>query len=104
LKIQVLEQELRQRRIQQLGPRSETLSNLQLRLLADEEPGTTCDDVAAKAGRERLTRTPQRERKRHPGRNPLPEDQPHVTRLIPCEATTCTACRTPTAVIGYDTA
>jgi hypothetical protein len=28
LKIQALEQELRQRRIQQLGPRSETLSNL----------------------------------------------------------------------------
>jgi len=32
LKIQVLEEELRQRRIQMLGPRSETLSDLQLEL------------------------------------------------------------------------
>jgi hypothetical protein len=36
LKIQVLEQELRQQRIKQLGPRSETLSDLQLQLLVDE--------------------------------------------------------------------
>jgi hypothetical protein len=38
LKIQVLEEKLRQRRIQQLGPKSETLSKLQLELLAEEEP------------------------------------------------------------------
>ena len=39
LKIQVLEQALRQQRIQQLGPRSETLCNLQLQLLAEAFPG-----------------------------------------------------------------
>jgi hypothetical protein len=40
LKIQVLEERLRQQRIRLLGPQSETLSNLQLELLADEEPGS----------------------------------------------------------------
>ena len=73
LKIQVLEEKLRQRRIQQLGPRSETLSNLQLELLAEEEPGATRDEVEAEARREVLTRTPPRERNPHPGRKPLPE-------------------------------
>lgn len=62
LKIQVLEEELRQRRIQQLGPKSETLSNLQLALLTEEEPSTTRDEVEGEARRERLTRTPPRER------------------------------------------
>ena len=71
LKIQVLEEELRQRRIQQLGPRSETLSNLQLELLAEEEPGATRDEVEAEARREVFTRTPPRERNPHPGRKPL---------------------------------
>ena len=41
LKIQVLEEKLRQQRIQVLGPQSETLSNLQLELLAEEEPSAT---------------------------------------------------------------
>ena len=36
LKIQVLEERLRKQRISVLGPHSETLSNLQLELLADE--------------------------------------------------------------------
>ena len=40
LKIQSLTEELRQQRVKLLGPRSETLSDLQLQLLADEEPGT----------------------------------------------------------------
>ena len=38
LKIQSLTEELRQQRVKLLGPRSETLSDLQLELLADEEP------------------------------------------------------------------
>ena len=49
LKIQVLEEKLRQQRIRMLGPQSETLSNLQLELLADEEPSATSDEVAAEA-------------------------------------------------------
>jgi len=46
LKIQALIEELRQQRIQKLGPRSETLSDLQLELLAEEEPGVTREDVS----------------------------------------------------------
>ena len=38
LKIQSLQEELRQQRIKALGPRSETLSDLQLELLTEEEP------------------------------------------------------------------
>src|SRR5581483_9944971 len=68
LKIQVLEERLRQQRIRMLGPQSETLSNLQLELLADEEPSATSDEVAAEAKREPLRRKPARERKAHPGR------------------------------------
>ena len=82
LKIQSLEERLRQRRIQLLGPKSETLSNLQLELLAEEEPGTTRDEVEAEARRETLTRTPPREAKPHPGRKPLPENLPRVDQVI----------------------
>ena len=49
LKIQVLEERLRQQRIRMLGPHSETLTNLQLELLADEEPSATSDEVEAEA-------------------------------------------------------
>lgn len=102
LKIQVLEEKLRQQRIGQLGPRSETLSNLQLQLLAEEEPSTTRDEVEAEARREPLTCTAPRERKPHPGRNRLPENLPRVTQIITCDATACTACGEQTTVIGYD--
>ena len=102
LKIQVLEEKLRQRRIQQLGPRSETLSNLQLELLAEEEPGATRDEVEAEARREVLTRTPPRERNPHPGRKPLPEHLPRRTDVIVCKETACASCGEQTAVIGYD--
>jgi transposase len=102
LEIQALREELRQRRIQQLGPKSETLSNLQLALLTEEEPSTTRDEVEAEARRERLTRAPEREHQSHPGRKPLPEDLPRVTSVIACHERTCAACGEETAVIGYD--
>ena len=107
LEIQALREELRQRRIQQLGPKSETLSHLQLALLTEEEPGTTRDEVEAETRRERIddsipARAPGREPRRHPGRRPLPEDLPRVTRVIPCQERTCASCGEETAVIGYD--
>src|SRR5258706_13476381 len=49
LKIQSLTEELRQQRAKLLGPRSETFSDLQLQLLADEEPGTTLHGLYADA-------------------------------------------------------
>src|ERR1043166_2689066 len=73
LKIQSLTEELRQFRVKLLGPKSETLSNLQLELLADEEPGVTLDEVEAETKRQPLIAAPPRERKPHPGRKPLPE-------------------------------
>ena len=42
--------------------RSETLSNLQLELLTEEEPGVTVDEVEAEAKREPLKQMPSRER------------------------------------------
>lgn len=102
LKIQVLEERLRQQRIRMLGPLSETLSNLQLELLAEEEPGVSADEVAAEAGREAAPRIPPRERKRHPGRERLPENLRRVEKVIPCQEQTCNGCGRETTVIGYD--
>ena len=58
--IRLLEERLRQRRIQLFGPHSETLSDLQLELLADEEPGVTRDEVEAEARREPMPEKPAR--------------------------------------------
>ncbi len=102
LKIQVLEERLRQRRIALLGPHSETLSNLQLELLADEEPSATSDEVEAEARREPIARRPRRERQPHPGRQPLPESLPRVEKVIACEEKACRACGQATSTIGYD--
>ena len=102
LKIQVLEERLRQQRIRMLGPQSETLSDLQLELLADEEPGVTADEVEAEARRERMERMAHRERKPHPGRERLPETLPHVEKVICCDEQTCKICGRETTIIGYD--
>jgi transposase len=102
LKIQVLEEKLRQQRIRMLGPHSETLGNLQLELLAEEEPGVASDEVAAEAQREPLTRKPAKERKPHPGRERLPENLQRVEKIIPCNEQTCRTCGKETSVIGFD--
>src|SRR5262249_54389284 len=78
------------------------LSDLQLELLTDEEPGVTREEVEAESRREPIPAAPQRERKPHPGRKPLPENLPRVEEVIGCEAN-CTHCGGPTRVIGYDT-
>src|SRR5579863_7048743 len=97
--IQLLQERLRKQRIGFLGPSSETLSDLQLELLADEEPGVTREEVEAESRREPIP--PPRERKPHPGRKPLPESLPRIEEVIPCEGN-CTHCGGPTRVIGYD--
>ena len=50
--IQLLEERLRKQRIGFLGPASETLSDLQLELLVEEEPSTTREEVEAESRRE----------------------------------------------------
>jgi transposase len=99
LKIQVLEERLRRQRISFLGPHSETLSDLQLELLADDEPGVTGEEVEAEARREPITK---RERKPHPGRQRLPENLRRVERVIECAEKCCPGCGGETTVIGYD--
>jgi transposase len=85
-----------------MGPRSETLSNLQLELLIEEEPSTTRDEVDAESQREPMKQAPRRERKPHPGRKPLPDTLPRVTEVIPSAACTCAECGGETTIIGYD--
>ena len=102
LKIQALSEQLRQQRVKLLGPRSETLSDLQLELLAEEEPGTTLDEVEAEARRAPPSNVPPRQRRPHPGRQRLPENLPRVEEVIRCTEQMCRHCGSETAVIGYD--
>ncbi len=101
LKIQVLEERLRRHRIGILGPHSETLSDLQLELLIDFEPGVTGEEVEAEAKRGAVPQ-PERERKAHPGRQKLPEHLKRVEEVIAAPACACAACGGETSVIGYD--
>lgn len=111
LKIQSLEEQLRQERIARFGPRSETLTDLQLSLL-DEEPSVTTDEVAAEAERGPLPESPapaaaappKKKRKPHPGRQNLPPHLPRKEEIIACAAAACTCgcCGQATTVIGYD--
>jgi transposase len=102
LKIQSLTEELRQYRVKLLGPRSETLNDLQLELLADDEPGTTLDEVEAETQRAPLSEAPRRERRPHPGRQRLPENLQRVEEIVPCAEKACRHCGAETVVIGYD--
>jgi transposase len=102
LKIQSLQEEMRQLRVKMLGPKSETLNDLQLELLADQEPSATVDEVEAETQRPPLETAPARERKRHPGRQRLPENLPRVEEIVCCAEQTCRQCGAETAVIGYD--
>src|ERR1700748_3890653 len=101
LKIQVLEERLRKQRIGFLGPASETLSDLQLELLAEEEPTAPLDEVEAESGREAIPTAPPRQRKPHPGRQALPEHLPRIEEVVACAAN-CAHCGGETRVIGYD--
>src|SRR6201996_4523787 len=71
--IQLLQERLRKQRIGFLGPSSETLSDLQLELLAEQEPGATREEVEAESRREPISTAAPRERKPHTGRKPTPE-------------------------------
>jgi len=104
LKIQVLEERLRQQRIAKYGPGSETLSNLQLELL-DLEPGVSSQEVAAESEREALPPSTQtRQKRKHPGRQTLPDDLARVEKTVTCtpEQCVCGNCGGETTVIGYE--
>jgi transposase len=97
--IQQLLERLRKQRIGFLGPASETLSDLQLELLIEQEPSATREEVEAESRRELIAEP--RERKAHPGRKRLPENLPRIEEVIACDAH-CANCGGATAVIGYD--
>jgi len=101
--IQQLLERLRKQRVGFLGPASETLSDLQLELLVEQEPSTTREEVEAESRREPITepREGHSQRRTHPGRKPLPENLPRIEDVIACEAN-CTHCGEPTKLIGYD--
>jgi transposase len=107
LKIQVLEEQLRQQRIAQYGPGSEKLSNLQLELL-DEEPAVSRDEVQAESEREPGAPPPatsgKKQRTLHPGRQTLPAHLPRVEKVVACAPSqcVCTCCGGQTTVIGYE--
>jgi transposase len=106
LKIQVLEEHLRLRRIAKYGPGSEKLSNLQLQLL-EEEPGVSNQEVRVESEREALPAADdekKRQRRKHPGRQKLPADLPRVEKIIACtpEQCVCGKCSRENSVIGYE--
>ena len=99
--IRLLTERLRKQRIGFLGPASETLSDLQLELLIEQEPGATREEVEAESRREPIATAPARGRKPHPGRKPLPESLPRIEEVITGDAN-CGCCGGETRLIGYD--
>ncbi len=106
LKIQVLEEHLRLRRIAKYGPGSEKLSNLQLELL-EEEPGSRARKFGRRANARRC-RQPDDEKKRSGARIPAgrrcPPIFPAWRRSSPARrSSACAAsCGAETEVIGYE--
>jgi transposase len=116
LKIQLLEERLRQILIKKYGVSSEKLSSAQLELL-ELEPGVSDEEVQAESEREALP--PESEKPegqpdhkpdgkpagtKHPGRQSLPAHLPRKERVIACtrEQCTCGGCGAATTVIGYE--
>jgi transposase len=111
LKIQVLEERLRQQLIAKYGKASEKLSDLQLKLL-DLEPGVSGEEVQAESEREPLAASPdksedqntqQKTNHKHPGRQTLPAHLMRVEKIIACDPGECVCggCGKETTVIGY---
>ena len=109
LRVLVLEEKLRQRRIEKYGAGSEKLSNLQLEML-EQEPGVSRAEVQAESERPVIEGQAvevsgyQRQPRAHPGRQSLPAELPRVEKVIACPAEQCVCgrCGQPTTVIGYE--
>jgi transposase len=109
LRVLVLEERLRQRRIEKYGAGSEKLSNLQLEML-EQEPGVSQAEVQAESERPVIAGDAvevagyRRQRRPHPGRQSLPVELPRVEKVIACPAEQCVCgrCGQPTTVIGYE--
>ncbi len=102
-RVQFLEEKLRLQRIAKYGPGSEKLTSLQLELL-EFEPGVSDVEVAAESERDALPATPEKKKRKHPGRQTLPADLLRVERVIACtsEQCVCGGCGQATTLIGYE--
>ena len=115
MKVQVLEERLRLERIARYGSRSEKLSDLQLSLL-DLEPAVSAEEIAAEGERPPLadadegqsnntaTTSMKSARRKHSGRNKLPERLKRVEQIVVCTPAQCKCrkCSAETRVIGYE--
>jgi transposase len=113
LKIQALEQRLRQILIRKYGAASEKLSSAQLELL-ELEPGVSSEEVQAESEREAVapppatpeeqTKSTSANRQKHPGRQSLPAHLARVEKILACtaEQSQCGGCGEQTVVIGYE--
>jgi transposase len=72
--------------------------------LLELEPGVSNLEVAAESERDALPATPDKKKRKHPGRQTLPADLPRVERVIACtsEQCVCGGCGQATTVIGYE--
>jgi len=95
LRIELLEEKLRRRRIEKYGVGSEKLSNLQLEML-EQEPGVSVEEVQAESERPviageatEVAGNQRKARRAHPGRQSLPADLPRVEKIVACAAEQC---------------
>ena len=102
LRIRVLEERLRLKRIEKHGAGGEKLSQTQLELF-ELEP--VVSEVAVQAESEHApVRRPTNGSGKHPGRQELPAYLPRVERILPCapDQRMCKRCGKETVVIGYE--
>lgn len=110
LRVLVLEERLRLRRIEKYGAGSEKLSNFQLEML-EQEPGVSRAEVQAESERPvieseiiEVAGYQRKPRRPHPGRQSFPADLPRVEKVIAgtAEQCVCNRCGQATTVIGYE--
>jgi transposase len=110
LRVLLLEERLRLRRIEKYGAGSEKLSNYQLEML-EQEPGVSQPEVQGESERPviegeviEVAGYVRKARYSHPGRQSLPADLPRVEKVLACasEQCVCGRCGQPTTVIGYE--
>src|SRR5208283_4901924 len=102
LRIRVLEERLRLMRIEKYGARGEKLSQAQMQLF-ELEPVVSEMIEQAESEHAPVHRSTKKSVK-HPGRQELPSNLPHVERILPCtpDQRVCKSCGKETVVIGYE--
>lgn len=107
-KVALLEEMLRQRRLDRYGRKGETLTDAQL-LLLQQEPSVSAREVAQEAQlpepeKKAAAISPKSPRQPHPGREPLPAHLPRQEVVVACEPArqACPVCHQPNGVIGYE--